>query len=82
MTTSRFASLSSKKKKFYSTNITLITKSKSHKYSKSFQNILYQIGITILDNKGIIFLEHEYIELPKYFLKANNLPLFLGYIIS
>lgn len=82
MTISTFASLSSKKKKFYSTNITLITKSKSQKYSKSFQNILYQISITIFDNKGIILLEHEYTELPKYFLKANNLPLFLGYITS
>ena len=67
ITTSKFAGPSSKKRKLLSANIILIAESRGHKYSRSFQDILYQIGITIEDDNGIIPLEHEHIELPEYF---------------
>ena len=79
MTTSKFAGPSSKKRKLLSANITLILKSGD---SSSFQDILYQIGITIKDDNGIIPLEHEHTELPEYFPEPNNLLLLLGYITS
>lgn len=82
ITTSKSTRSSSNKKKFFSINITLIIENKGHKYSKLFQDILYWIDIITEINKNIILLEYEHIELPKYFLKSNNLPLFLGYITS
>ena len=82
MTTSKFAGPSSKKRKLLSANITSIAKSGGHKYSTSFQDILYQLGITSEDNNGIIPSEHEHTELPEYFPEPNNLPLLSRYITS
>lgn len=74
-------SLSFKKEKFFAINIILTIESKSHKYNKLYYNILYQFSITIEDDNSIILSEYKYIELPKYFLKLNNLFLFSEYII-
>lgn len=82
MTTFKSIGPSFKKKKVFSTNITLIAKNKFYKYSRLSQDILYQIGIIIEDNNDIIFSKHKYIELLKYFRKSNNLLLLSGYIIS
>lgn len=81
MTTSKSASPSSKKKKLLSINIISITKSGGHKYSISFQDILYQLGITTEDDNSIISSKHEYIELPKYFPKPNNFLLLSRYMV-
>ena len=82
MTNSRSVGPSSKKRKLFLANVTSIAESGGHKYSRSFQDILYQIGITTEDNNGIIPSEHEHTELPEYFPEANNLPLLSGYITS
>lgn len=67
MTTSKSASPSSKKRKLLSANVISIAESEGHKYSRSFQDILYQIGIIIEDDNSIIPSEHEHTELPEYF---------------
>lgn len=82
MTNSKSASPNSKKKKRFLSNITSIAESGGYTYSRLYQNILYQLGITIEDNNGLIFLENEHTKLPKYFQELNNLFLFLRYITS
>lgn len=82
MTTSKSVSQSSKKRKLLSANIISIAKNRGQKYNISFQDILYQLGITTEDNNNIISLKHKHTKLPKYFSKPNNHFLLLEYIIS
>lgn len=82
ITISKFTDLNFMEKKFFSANVTSITKNEDRKYSILFQDMLYQIGVIINTYNGIVFLKHKYTELSKYFSKSNNLSLFLGYITS
>lgn len=82
MTNSKSVGPSSKKRKRLSSNIISIAESGGHKYSRSYQDILYQLGITTEDDNGLIPSEYEHTELPEYFPEPNNLTLLSGYITS